>query len=123
MDNRLSLSGKRRTSNLRVQDLAEVALAITTSLRKYVPVSISTTQVSGAPTMVFESEWFHVSVLVEDWEKIAPYVKDNSFLIPLKLDTLTVKVGPDIVVKDPLYKRVLDVLTLLFPDVYPTSDL
>ena len=129
MDNRLGLLFGRRLSRLRAQDLPNVALAITTYLRKQVPVGVETVHVSGAEAIALTSNWFYVTVLREDWDKIEPYLRDDTFtpaIVALpyinQLFRPEYVLVPAKVVEDPLYKRVLDVLNPLFPAEYPTSD-
>ena len=128
MDNRLALLLGKRPSRLRRQDLPDVATAITAYIRGY-PVLAGPTDAAGVRSMVFRSDCFEVAVLMEDWAKIDPYVRADAFSPTLyppsagyALSDPFIQLTPSMITSDLLYKRVLDVLTLLFPDAYPTSD-
>ena len=127
MDNRLGLVFGQRPSHLRKQDLPTVAMAITAYVRGY-PVLAGPVTTATVNLMVFRSDAFEVAVLWDDWEKIDPYVRSDYFS-PLKypasagynvLDP-SVAFNLSTIQADPLYKRVLDVLTLLFPAAYPAA--
>lgn len=127
MDNRLALVYGRRPSRLRRQDLPEVATAITAYSRGY-PVTAGFSSDGNLRFMVFESDVFKVAVLWDEWLKIEPYVREGVFspsLYPVSAGYALLDprqtLNPATVQSDPLYKRVLDVLTLLFPDSYPTA--
>lgn len=129
MDNRLGLLFDRRLSHLRTQDLPNVAFALTTYIRKLVPVQVAVVSISGAEAVSLSCPWFQIAVLAEDWKKIQPYLQDDTFTpaivaLPFSGQLLRPEqvLIPSQVVQDPLYKRVLDVLTLLFPTSYPTSE-
>lgn len=128
MDNRLGLLASKRPSHLRKQDLPDVAVAITTATRGY-PVQVGPTSYQGIRVMCFRSVWFETYILEEDWAKIDPYVRSDYFsptVYPVyagyELSDPSVQFSPSLVTQDPLYKRVLDVLTMLFPVSYPTSE-
>ena len=129
MDNRLSQVFGKRPSRLRQSDLPQLAYALTVASRNLTPVSIWHEKAAGAPVVAFSSEWFTVAVLESDWRKIEPYVRDGVFTttaypVPIvQSDTVSFTSRRDKISTDPLYRRILDVLTLLFPDKYPTSDL
>lgn len=129
MDNRLSQVFGKRPSRLRQSDLPNLAYALTVASRNLTPVSIWHEKAAGAPVVAFSSEWFTVAVLESDWRKIEPYVRDGVFTttaypVPtVQSQTNTGPSGPDRISSDPLYSRILGVLTMLFPDKYPTSDL
>lgn len=127
MDNRLGLVFGKRPSRLRRQDLPTVAMAITTYVRGY-PVAAGPLTTETVHVMTFKSDLFEVAVLWDDWMKIDPYVRDGAFsptLFPVsagyQLSDPRVTINPSMVRSDPLYKRVLNVLTLLFPDEYPKA--
>lgn len=127
MDNRLGLVFGQRPSHLRQQDLPAVAMAITTYVRGY-PVAAGSLTTDTVRVMTFKSDFFEVAVLWDDWMKIDPYVRDGVFsptLFPVsagyQLSEPRVTLNPSMVQSDPLYKRVLYVLTLLFPVSYPKS--
>jgi len=127
MDNRLGLVFGQRPSHLRQQDLPAVAMAITTYVRGY-PVAAGPLTTDTVRVMTFKSDFFEVAVLWDDWMKIDPYVRDGVFsptLFPVsagyQLSEPRVTLNPSMVQSDPLYKRVLYVLTLLFPVSYPKS--
>ncbi len=124
MDNRLSLAFGKRVSRLRSQDLPDVAYGLTLTIRNLSPVQITQKSIGGAPTMLFSSPDFKLAILVSDWLLIEPYFKDYT-LSPVFYPTpdfyATLKGPPprNRIQTDTLYKRVLDVLTLLFPESYP----
>lgn len=121
--------GQKRVSRLRRQDLPVVARALTTYIRKLIPVQVTRQTVSGASTIVFTSDHFQVVILIEDWLKIEPYVRDDIFS-PTAVPPFSgysvlrpeVSFAPDSFPQDPLYQIVLQTLTGLFPALYPTSD-
>lgn len=127
MDNRLGLVFGQRPSHLRQQDLPAVATAITAYVRGY-PVSAGPLTTATVRLMVFKSDVFDVAVLWDDWLKIDPYVRSDDFS-PIKyplaagyaLSEPRVTINLSMIQADPLYKRVLDVLTLLFPAAYPSA--
>jgi len=129
MDNRLGHVGQKRVSRLRQQDLPVVAFALATQIRRLTPVQVNRTTVSGAPTIVFTSDYFQVPILIEDWNKIEPYVRDDTFS-PVALPPFSgymllrpdAELTPDSFSQDPLYQIILQTLKGLFPDSYPTSD-
>lgn len=129
MDNRLSQVLGKRPSRLRQSDLPDLAYALTVTSRNLVPVAVSHEKAGGAPIIAFSSAWFAVAVLETDWRKIEPYVRDGVFTptaypVPtVQSDTVPITSRQDKISSDPLYRRILHVLTLLFPDKYPTSDL
>ena len=116
-------------SRLRLEDLPAVAFALVTTIRKLVPVQVNHVTVSGAPVVLFRSDWFNVPILREDWQKIEPYVRDDTFspsLFPpfagyvlLRPDA---ELSPESFSSDPMYRKILDTLTVLFPNKYPVSD-
>lgn len=129
MESRLAHVAGKRVGALYREDLSAVAFAITTFVRKLTPVRVSWVSISGAPVVVFESDWFVVPILREDWVKIEPYVQDDTFLPSLfppfagySLLRPDAEVTPEAFSRDPLYRKVLDTLTVLFPNSYPTSD-
>ena len=125
MDSRLYYQFDRRLSRLRQEDLPNLALAMTVYLRGVLPTNISRVTRWGTHGIMLASREFQVAVLAEDWKKIEPYLKDDVFYparYPLPYTTQVEQVyDPGAIVQDPLYQRILDVLTTLFPEVYPTS--
>lgn len=128
MDNRLGLVAQRRPSRLRRTDLPPLAEAITVYQRRLAPVRVNRTIVCGASVVTLASRTFEVAVLSEDWAKIDPYFKDDTFdvlryppVVGYAVLRPTQEYVPELVRRDPLYRRVLDVLLILFPDEYPTS--
>jgi hypothetical protein len=127
MDNRLGRFFDQRPSHLRREDLPEVATAITAYLRGF-SVTVGPVDVAGVRRMVLRGPTFNVAVLWDDWAKIDPYIRDDTFS-SIKHPTIVgytffnplVSLDPATVGQDPLYRRVLDVLTLLFPDTYPRA--
>ncbi len=126
MDNRLKLFFGQRVSRLRRQDLPEVAYALTLASRNRIPVSFGRDTLAGADVVTVTSEWFALTVLATDWVKIEPYIRDGDFTVAAKpgASTQDVQVRPDPaqISTDPLYKRILHVLTLEFPDSYPKAN-
>ena len=125
MDSRLSYLFGRRLSRLRQEDLPNLALAMTVYIRGTLPVSVGSINMRGTYGIKLESKDFQVAVLAEDWKKIEPYLRDDSFFpakYPLPYTNQVEPVyDPGAIVQDPLYTRILDVLTGLFPEEYPTS--
>ena len=102
-------------------------MVITAYVRGY-PMSIGPRTTATARLMTFTASTFEVAVLWDDWMKIDPYVRSDDFS-PVKypvsagyaLFSPPTVINLSMVQDDPLYKRVLDVLTLLFPDAYPSA--
>ena len=76
----------------------------------------------------FRAEHFDVCVLLEDFAKILPYIQDGT-LDPLQYPAPLLSVGGvrrdvhTIDQWDPaFYRRVYELLLMLFPDPYPTSN-
>lgn len=129
MDNRLGLVSQRRPSRLRKTDLPNLAEAITVYQRRLVEVGVTRAIVCGASVVTLSSKTFRVSVLSDDWAKIDPYFRDDTFdvlkyppVVGYSVFQPSVTYSPALVRSDPLYQRVLNVLLLLFPEEYPTSD-
>lgn len=123
MDNRLYHIFGRRPSRLRQQDLPDVAFALTVLARRLVPVRVDSADLTGAKVITLTSEWFAVAVLLEDWLKIEPHIQEGFFSPVLYPVPGLGRPSSDQLARDPLYNRILSVLTLEFPDSYPTSDL
>ena len=124
MDNRLSLYGGQRISRLRQEDLPTIAYVLTAILKRHTKVGIQRSELTGPPLISFTSDVFHVSLLLEDWQKIEPYVKEgffNTVQYPVAQAYPESRRVPEEIRKDPLYSRILSVLTLEFPDSYPTT--
>lgn len=126
MDNRLAYIFGKRVSRLRQQDLPDVAFALTGLARSLTSVKVGSATVSGAKVVTITSDWFAVAILLEDWLKIEPYIREGFFTPQIYPVTPPIRVGvsaPDQISGDPLYKRILNVLISEFPEAYPTSDL
>lgn len=87
---------------------------------------------SNVPYIRLIGRGFDLSILGEDWEKILPFVQDDTFnpmVVPASacVGYLDPKEHFDSATLDeadrPFYERVLFTLQQLFPDDYPTSNL
>jgi hypothetical protein len=112
-------------------DLPQVAKAIVAYYRGQCK-NVGRGVFAGMEIVEFMGEGLDVVVLAADWDKIMPYVQDNSFnplIYPAspqdgrlhperELDLSVIDVGDR-----PLYTRVLGILDTLFPEPFPTSNL
>lgn len=127
MDSRLFRVDGRRILRLRREDLPELARAIIAVVRRRARAGVFRVSDVG----VVELQGLGVSVLVHgtDWQRILPYVQDESF--NTQLNPAGPSVGyldPDIAYGEPildradlqLYNRIYGILRGLFTETYPT---
>lgn len=126
MENRLDLTFGKQPSPLRTVDLPNLAFLLTMQARKALPVSVAWRDIGGARQLVLSCRLGGIAILQSDWAKIAPFVQADSFSPQFFPKVFNYRVdewaGAEINA-DPLYKHILGVLTSLFDQTYPTSDL
>lgn len=125
MDGRIPLRFGKRVSRLRKQDLPDLAYALTTLARHPHAVEYGYDENQGLKIVYFRSQFFAVTVLLDDWMKIEPKVREGYFApnaFPVQ-EMSPKPPAPPQVGGDPLYNHILNVLTLLFPESYPTSSI
>jgi hypothetical protein len=129
VDNRLRRPEGRRITHLRKRDLPELAKALVSVVYKQGWIIFAG---SGSPAYVrLHGNGFDVSVSLDDWRLIQPYINDGTF-DPLRFP------GPQVVTLNPndflsqsvvdlnaetFYKRVLGALQQVFSEEYPTARL
>ena len=102
MDQRLTLVAGSRLQRLTPNETPLLAQAMVLFIRGSVRVAKGV--VSNTPYIRFYGDSTNIVVRADDWSKVSPYIKDQSF------DPLVVPVAND----DELYQRILTVLNLLF---------
>lgn len=120
MDQRLSRVAGLRPERLTPHELPGLARAMIAYV--YKQVRLTHVLIQGVTCVRFYGPSTNFLVRQDDWIKVVPYLKDGSF------DNLTVSVSAPLVrdrgafyeesvvdINDPLYRRILNVLTTLFP--------
>jgi hypothetical protein len=130
VDSRLAFVNGRRLSRLRKQDLPEVAVALIAWSNPGSRVGVRV--VKNTKFVRLSGRNFDVAILNEDWEKIAPLVKEGVFTSYLTfMGPPGVSLNPEVADDSALvkthqsqrYQHVLGILETLFPESYPTSNL
>jgi len=127
VDNRLFYVDGRRIVRLRKEDLPELARALIAVIRKRARAGVA--RVKNVDYIEMVGPDTHVFVLRSDWERIYPFVQDES------LNTLVAPAEPPGRYSDPqvaysepildradrkLYDRILGILLGLFTEEFPT---
>jgi hypothetical protein len=120
----------KRPSRLMYSDLPVVARAIISIIRKQGTAKVVSRY--GLHYVQLVGRDFNLVILMEDWEKILPYIREGSF------NSTIFPIGYEVCYSDPsshydsatldeadklFYERTLYILQGLFQEDYPTSDL
>lgn len=129
MDQRLFSIAGLRPQKLTREDLPALATAMVGAVRHR--ITIDSHVINDVPCIRFFGPGVNVLVRGDDWIKVVPYLKDNSFdvtIIPVAQQVVldsTTRFDPAVItVADAaLYNRILTVLRTLFTATFPTSNL
>ncbi len=128
MDNRLWSINGLRPESLKQTDLPNLARAIVAYMR-HLDITLHAGYVRNTGYVLFQGtrNSFQVLVRGDDWAKIVPYLKDDTFappneiLLPWRSGMGTPTLATIDTFDSYYYNKVLGVLNGLFPETYPTS--